>query len=287
MKNIPRPKRVVQIKYKRRIYILRLFILFLILFISIIGASSFFSFNKNFTINKIIVTGTSIINPADIISSVNKELSGKYYGLYSRANSFIYPQKEIYNNLITNFSRIKEISITKINFNTLQINIKERLASYLYCGSIIPDIKSQLGEDCYFINDDGYIFGKAPYFSGNVYFKYYVKINNESNPIGQNIFEINQFHKLTYFIKGITNLGFKPIYLVINKDGIDSLYLAHKTDETTPKIIFDTNNNLVNILSNLTTAMTKIEFTKAIKSEYNTLLYIDLRFKDKVLYKFK
>ncbi len=287
MKNIPTPRRVIKIKRKRRLRALRLVILFLILFLSIFFTLAFFSFNPKITINKIIVNGNNIINSQDVISLVDKKITGKYYGLFDKADSFIYPHDEIYNDLILSFPRIKNISIIRKNFNTLYINIKEKSASYLYCGKAIPDIKSKIGENCYFVNDNGYIFSKAPYFSGNVYFKYYLKINNKNKLLGQTIIKPKRFHNLIQFVDGIRALGFKPVSLVIGDDGINYLYLNHNSDKTIPKIIFMTNNNLKSILNNLSIAMNKALFADEINSKYSTLLYIDLRFQNKVLYKFK
>jgi len=286
MKRIPTPKRVIMIKHQRRIQILRLSFLLLILFLSIVGALAYFSFNKNITITKVTVEGTNIINSSEVIFVVKSGLTGKYYNLFSRADSFIFPRKEIYNNLIKHFPRIEEVSIVKKNLNTLQINIKERLGSYLYCGNTIPDVLSKIGENCYFMNSDGYIFGKAPYFSGDVYFKYYLKINDDKSILGQNVMNLNHFHKLVRFINGITSLGFKPISLVIDTSGKEILYLNHNLDESTPEIIFQTSNNFDKILSNLSAAMNTTKFSNEITSRYNTLQYIDLRFNNKVLFKF-
>ena len=54
-----------------------------------------------------------------------------------------------------------------------------------------------------------------------------------------------------------------------------------------PKIIFKEDNDLGVILDNFATAMGEKEFANEINSKYDTLLYIDLRFKNKVLYKFE
>lgn len=287
MKNIPTPKRVIEMKRKHRLRFLRLATLFFILFLSLAGALAYFSFDDRININKIVVNGTSIIDPSDIISQVDKQLDGKYYHLYSRSNSFIYPNKQIYNKLIEDFPRIKKLSIVREKFDTLNINIEERSGSYLYCGSSIPEASSEVGENCYFINNDGYIFDKAPYFSGNVYFKFYVKIKDDVEYLGQNILEVSRFHELMRFIDKINSLGLNPISLVINEDGVHYIYLNYDLDGTTPKIIFRIDNDLENIFSNLSTAMKKSEFSNEINSKYNALLYIDLRFKNKVLYKFK
>ncbi len=287
MRNIPTPKRVIEINQKRRIRFLRLFFLFFLLFLSIVGALGYFSFNNKVTINNIKVTGVSIISTNDVISRVNLKLSGKYLHLYSRANYFIYPEKDIFNDLIESFPRIEKLSIIKERFNTIHINIEERFGSYLYCGSSIPEEKLEVGENCYFINNDGYVFDKAPYFSGNVYFRYYKKIEDNDNPLNKNIFPIEHFHELVRFIDSVRKLEFEPISLVVGDDGINKLYLNHKLNETNPKITFKNMDDLEIILSNLSTAMTKSEFVDEINLKYSTLLYIDLRFKNKVLYKFE
>jgi len=287
MKDIPVSQRIIDIKKKRRIRRLRFVIIFVVLFLIIVGGLSFFSFHKKLTINKVVVKGTSIIDPIDVTTRVEEQLKGKYYYLYSRANSFIYPQKKIYNDLIETFPRIEELNIIREGFNILNINIKERLGSYLYCGSSIPEIESEIGENCYFINNDGYIFDKAPYFSGSVYFKYYLNIKDSTLPLNQNILEQDRFHEIVRFIDGIKLLGFEPVSLLILDDGTHNLYLDHDSMATAPMILFRDDNDLENILNNLRTAMKKKEFSDEINSKYSSLLYIDLRFKSKVLYKFQ
>lgn len=207
---------------------------------------------------------------------------------FSKANSFIYPHKKIYNNLRLNFPRIKSLYIYHDNLKTLHIDISERLGSYLYCGESIPKNKDEVGENCYFLNNDGFIFDKAPYFSGNVYFKYYMVLEDGLiNPLGSQMISVDQFHEIVRFIDTVTSLGFKPIYITINQDNINSLYLNHGINDTMPKIIFKNDDNWEIIQENLSIAMKKKEFADEINSKYTKLLYIDLRFKNKVLYKFQ
>lgn len=287
MKNIPVSQRVVDMLRKRRIRRLRFFIFFTFLFLLLIGATAYFSFHKNITLDKVVVKGTSIIDPIDVATKVEQILNGRYFFIYSRANSFIYPQKQIHDDLIMTFPRIEELSIVREGLNVLNIEIKERLGSYLYCGNTIPELKSLIGENCYFVNNDGYVFDKAPYFSGSVYFKFYVKLKNNDSPLRENIIEQDRFHELIRFIDEITFLGFKPIYLLIEEDGTHSLYLDNHSSDISPVVLFRDDNNLENILNNLKTAMNKKEFRDEINSKYDSLLYIDLRFKSKVLYKFQ
>lgn len=288
MKDIPTSPRIIEIRRKRRIRRIRSCILFFLLFVSIVGALAFFSSDKHVVIDKIAITGTHIIDQEDIEKEVRADISGKYVYLFSKSNSFIYPRKQIYNNLILNFPRIESITVSRDGLKNLKINIKERVGSFLYCGAIIPEIKDDVGENCYFINNDGFIFDKAPYFSGNVYFKYYMDLSGGiDDPLGKQMTNVERFHSLERFIDGITSLGFKPIYLTVEPDGTHSLYLNHGVNDTTPKITFKSDNDLEVILDNLTLSMRKKEFAGEINSKYNTLLYIDLRFTNKVLYKFQ
>ena len=288
MRDIPTSPRIIEIRHNRHMYMLRLSILLFILFVSVIGALSFFSGDKHVTIDKVVVNGTHIINQSDIESEIFDNLSGKYLYLFSKSNTFIYPNKQIYKNLILKFPRIQSLSIKRDNLKTLDITIVERTGSSLYCGTNIPEAQEDVGENCYFINNDGLVFDKAPYFSGNVYFKYYLTLEDGvTNPLGKQIIDANQFHKLTRFIDQIESLGFKPISVVSEQDGRNSLYLNHSVNNTSPKIIFKNDNDLDEIYDNLSLSMKKKEFADEINSKYNTLLYIDLRFTDKVLYKFQ
>lgn len=281
--------RVEIMKRKRRAYKVRLSILLFILLTSIIFALAYFSFHVRVTLQNVAVSGTRVINMTDVETRVREDFSGKYLRLFSKANSFIYPHNYIYNDLLKQFPRIKELSVYRDNLTTLHIGITERAGSYLYCGKVVPEVQTDIGENCYFINDDGYIFDKAPYFSGNVYFKYYMSVTSNDNSalLGSQVIDKERFHALTRFKEGIEYLGFKPIYLVIEEDGAHTMYLNRDKSTTIPKIIFRKDDDLVTILDNLNTAMSKKEFANEINSKYSTLLYIDLRFNNKVVYKFQ
>lgn len=288
MRDILTSPRVIEIKHTERVKRTRLLILFLILFISIIAALAYYSNDSHVVINKIVISGTHIIDSDEVEKEVWTNMDGRYFHLFAKINSLIYPRQNIYNDLIQKFPRIENLSVYRDNLRTLNIDITERTGSYLYCGSSIPTNPNDVGENCYYINNDGYIFDKAPYFSGNIYFKYYLALGlNLTNPLGHQMIPMDDFHNMTRFIDGITALGFKPIYLASDPDGTYYLYLDHGSADTAPTITFKKENDLNIILDNLSLSMKKTEFADEINSKYTTLLYIDLRFKNKVLYKFQ
>lgn len=287
MRDIPTSPRIVEIRRKHRIRKIRRVVVFLLLFFLVVVALSFLSANEKMRIDNITVEGNHIIDEEEIENEIYKNISGRYIHLFSRNNSLIYPHNRVYNNLLLNFPRIESLSINRENFKTLHINIVERIGSFLYCGAYVPISKEDVGENCYFINNDGLIFDAAPYFSGNIYFKYYVKLNDETNPLGKQMISSEDFHRITRFIDSIGSLGLKPVYISFGQDGTNSLYLEHQENNTLPKILFKNDADLEVLQDNFSLAIHKKEFADEINSKYNTLLYIDLRFKNKVLYKFQ
>ncbi|MEI6660449.1 MAG: hypothetical protein WCK91_03460 [bacterium] len=277
--------RSLDIYHKRRVARIRLTILISILSVSIIGAAAYFSSDKHLTINNISITGTHVINKSDIEDIVRTDISGRYLYMFDRSNALIYPKAKIYQDLSASFHRIEHLSVALTNFNTLRIDIIERSGTYLYCGEQVPASVSDVGENCYFVNSEGYVFDRAPYFSGDVYFKYYMKVNDTGSVLGTQIIHPDSFHKLTRFIDSLTSIGFKSTGLLVEDSGSCTLMLE-SSNQIKPKINFRIDNDFDTILDNLTLAMNKPEFANQIKTKYAKLQYIDLRFKNKVLYKF-
>ncbi|MES2930644.1 MAG: hypothetical protein V4665_02575 [Patescibacteria group bacterium] len=280
----PKAESLKRMRKKRR---LRICILVIVFCAVLVGALAYFSFHPRLTISSVVVTGTRIIDAPDVEARVRMDLKGRYFSLFSRANSFIYPRQFIRDDIIASFPRIETLAVSRDSLSALRISITERAGSYLYCGSAIPEIEMDIGENCYFVNDDGYIFDTAPYFSGNLFFKYYLAQDpSVLEPLGSQMMDADRFHELARFIDKTRTLGFKPIYITLASDGIHTLYLDHVRSDTTPKIIFNADNDLSVILDNLSASMSQKEFADEIKNKYTKLLYIDLRFDNKVLYKF-
>ena len=264
---------------------LRLSILLSVLFFCIVSALAYFSSDHRVVVSQIVVNGTHVINKDEIEDVVRHDLSGRYLFMFDKSNMLIYPKSVIYTDLVTRFHRIDQVSISIKHFNTLQIDVTERSGIYLYCGAQIPLSQEDVGEHCYFINHDGYIFDSAPYISGDVYFKYYKDIHTD-NSLGTQLLPVEQFHSLTYFIDSLSIIGFKSRELFIDDNGDCSLSLQGSPENPSSKILFKIDDNFDTIRNNLQLAMEKTEFANQIKTQYTALAYIDLRFKNKVLYKF-
>ena len=141
-------------------------------------------------------------------------------------------------------------------------------------------------EICYFLDKEGYIFDEAPYFSGEVYFKFYgVPEPNTENPAGSYVAK-GYFDKLILFKNTLTEINLKPAVIYI-QDGEDAKILLSKDKASSlaPEIIFKKDSDYQKIAENLKAALDTEPLISKFKNNYSTLQYIDLRFGNKVYFK--
>ncbi|MFZ1019786.1 MAG: hypothetical protein WAN61_02255 [Minisyncoccia bacterium] len=263
-------------KYRRRAFwdkILFLLLGILIVFIFAIYLSRLNSLN----ISDIEISGNKVVDTEMIKTVAQRELAGKYFGLFPKSNILFYPQNKIKNGLQNQFQRLENINLSIQNNKILEISVEERTPEYLWC-EMVP-------EKCYFVDDNGYIFDTAPYFSGDVYFKLYGGTDiNADNPLGSYFLKQN-FQSLISFKDMLEKMGLKPISLSSADNGDIQMSLDGGT-ASAPEIVFNMNSDLETVAENLETALTTEPLQSEFATKYTSLQYIDLRFGNKVYYKF-
>lgn len=280
-KNIFNSPRLLELKKRRQrtilFKILTSFFIFFLLFILLVYLSHLPSLN----ITEIEILGNKVVDTEILKNSVKDVIAGKYLWLFPKTNILIYPQNAIKNELQNKFKRINDVKSSIINNQILEISLLEREAKYTWCGTTI-DLSAM--EKCYFLDDSGYIFAEAPFFSGEVYFKFYGYVDN---PLGS-YFSKENFKQLVSFKDALISLGLKPTALFIKNNEEAEVILSKENSSTTlPKIIFRTDANFQNIEENLGAALNTEPLKSKLKEKYSSLLYIDLRFGNKVYDKFQ
>ena len=271
--------RLLQFKKGMRKALLKKILFLIFLFILLLVGLSFLSKWEKLNINNIQISGNKVVETKIIEEIVKEKISGYYFWFFPKTNFLIYPRGEIEKELADKFKRIKDISINVKNLQTLDIFINERTALYTYCG-IAPAELDDSNQKCYFMDEDGYIFDEAPYFSGQVYLKFYGKT-------GSYFFEPN-FNKLISFKETLEKVGIKPTAFYVQDDGdIKMFFSSFSTSQMGPEIIFKTDSDFGQVAENLQTVLTTEPLQSEFKNKYPSLLYIDLRFGNKVYYKFR
>lgn len=250
----------------------RKFAFFCIGIVALLALLVFLSRQPRFLISKIEVAGAKAISADEVTSLAQKNLAGSYFWLLPRSNFLIYPRGGIKESLLKEFSRFSSVGISLNGTKSLDITVVEREPFALYC----PD----LGRDsCYFLDENGFIFDRAPAFFGNVYF-IYAKNLPITNPVSTEFLPSAEFKQLTNFIKNLASFDIYPLSLEVSESEF-TLRLPHSA-----RIIFLRGGDLNLIYSNLS-AFLNDESIKSQKDFLEKIESLDLRTDNKVFYKFK
>ena len=159
---------------------------------------------------------------------------------------------------------------------------------YTYCGETLPPIDTPIEDSnkCYFIDEAGYIFDDAPYFSGAVYLKFYGATGRE-NPLGAHFFEPN-FRKLVLLKDALERIDLKPVIFDVKDNGDISVFLTSLSSSVRgPEVILKSDADMDKVVENLQSVLDTEPLKSDFRNKYSSLIYIDLRFGNKVYYKFK
>ena len=165
----------------------------------------------------------------------------------------------------------------------ITLSIEEREGEYLWCNYF----DERETDECYFVAKDGYIFSEAPYFSGDIFFRFYSYLGD--NPVGKNIIESEKFKRLMFFKNNLLKLSINPHLFFIRGDG-DYEFLFNNTSFNrweAPKIIFKTEDDFEEIYKKLEMVLRTDPLSLNFQEKLSSLLYIDLRYDGKVPFKFK
>lgn len=254
------------------------------IFVVVILSLSFFSYLESLEIKKIEISGNQSLEKKELLDFVEKQIEGRYWFLFSKKNILLYPKNKIISGLQKNFLKIKEVEPKRKGGNIIEIKIKEREIFALYCQNqkYQEIFSSESDKKCYFIDRDAFIYTEASNFTKNVYFEY--QEEKDLSKDGGNIlgsFFLNKdpvfFEKLNLFTRLLGDINIDTYLFYIKNN--DDCYLFFDNGS---KLIFDKKQNLDVLLENLNAVL--IGLGDLGEKEFD---YIDLRFDNKIYYKFK
>lgn len=306
--------RILELKKKRRRALkIKIFIILFLLVALLIGSVFVLRVPElNIDTENFEIKGNKIIDTEFLEKTIKEELAGYYFYFIPKTSVLLFPKNKIEARLADDFKRLEKIKVSIKDKKVLELVVTERKATYTWCGEDIFSYAEVESTDeilekrkCYFMNEEGYVFGEAPYFSGDVYLKFFGPLSGaeeedktsdeisdsqdivEFDPKGK-YFLPDKFSRIVFFLDSIKSMNLKPASFVVMPDDEVELYLASEIPPPhTPKVIFKTDADLMKVAENLQASISTEPLKSDLKNKYSSLLYIDLRFGNKIYYKFK
>ncbi|MEX0931141.1 MAG: hypothetical protein WDZ88_00145 [Candidatus Paceibacterota bacterium] len=233
-----------------------------------------------FLIKDIRVSGTSVLSSERVAEVVDESIEGYYFKTVPKRNTFFLSKGAMKRHLFTTFSRIENVTFDREGKNELAVIVKEFEPHALWCGANRPLLATDDSETCYFLDNQGYIFASAPTFSGSAYFKYYGDLG-VSEPLRANVFKPNELYEAELLILQLTELDLQPIYLEKTNEGDYRVMLRAGYS-----ILFAPQSPLLEQVLYLEALLSSEGFNSDRDTSPTPLEYIDVRFGNKLYYRF-
>lgn len=237
------------------------------------------SYLERFTYQNIAVSGTKSVSPAQIKSFIDSKLQASSEGFISGRNIFVYNYEPLAEDIVANFPRVRRAFVARDTSlgNGLVVSIEERDAFARWC-------QTESGP-CYLLDPNGIVYAAAESVSTSTIATHYIftgalsttSINAISPPIGQG-FAGTHFAGITSLLTELGGSGVRPLGASLQSETdffvpLAQGYYLKASYGADPSALV---KNLSLILN-----------AEALKGKSELLEYIDLRFGNRVYYKFK
>ncbi len=237
--------------------------------------------SEHIRISNIYVEGNSVVSDKDIKKEVSGILTGKYFWAFPKNNIFLYSKQQIKKDILDIFKRIYSVKVNTVNMNSVKIMVKERSPFALWCGDSLYDSGRSISDKCYFLDKSGFIFTEAPNFSDSVYFEFYGIVGDSAT--GKQFLPREEFKRVILFRDLLNDADIKVNKFLIAENGDYTFYMDTLKGTA---IFFNRSQNFEKSFYDLKSAIDIKVVESGKKDILEDLKYIDIRFDNKVLFKF-
>ncbi len=261
-----------ELRRSRRI---KLFFVFLLFILLVLGGVVGFLRKKDFQISEVTISGTKSLDPEIILKSSHKYLDGHYAIIIPKTNTLLLSKSDLIHYILEQIPSIEKASITFKAKNSIDIAVSEKKPSYVWCDT-----------SCYFVDDTGMIYEPSPQFTQGVFITFTGGTVDE-DPIKDHFVSEKQFGDILKTLAALAQLNVHVLNINFGDDTtihIDSIKGTTVGIET--KLIITKDETNQDIFDALSLLMNDKTFTGALATKGGLLQYIDIRFPDKIYYKF-
>lgn len=266
---MPRPRKPLSRKVIAALVIVAVFLL-----LPVLGGAFWYLTNlAYFRIGEIGVEGAALIPADDIRGAARAELAGRYWRVFPADFVLFVSGETLAQSLRERFSEIAEVGAEKRLPNRLHITIRERELWGVYCVRHDPAVPS---ESCFYVDMEGTAYEPLSGFEGSLLPIVY---SAQELKTGERAVATETISFFSEAAAALGNIGLKPLALSLSTStpGDGRLLLAEKWE-----VWISFGRPVEEWLGVLNTVL-----EKDIGARRKDLEYVDLRFGNKVFYKYR
>lgn len=270
----PRVLKLRKQKRKQRIIVWSMFFSVLVM---LGGVFVWGTHTETLRVRDIVVEGTRDISPKTIRAAVEACVADGAFSLINKNSTLFFPKAQVASALYAQFPRIHTAVVSpQIATRTVHIVVSERTPFAVWCA---PTHDPEHARECFYIDEAGVVFERA--------YEPYELLVVEGNTVPSEIYpqrepflstvEPEYFKNMNAFIARLTENGFHPQHVVF--DATDITIALMEGYDIRADITRAGEDNMIALLSVLS--------QKELADARAHLLYIDIRFGERVYYKLR
>lgn len=218
------------------------------------------------TLRTVTVSGGETIDHDEVRERIERALEGTYVRLVPRRFAWWYPEDDLYAAL-ADIERLREPKIERVSGTELTVTFSEYTPDALWCAAL-----EDADAPCYFLDERGYAFGKAPPLRGGAFTRYYKLGATPERGVAP--FLEDDFRRAQAFVARLRTLEW--YVRAVEIDAVrDAYYFLSGGGELRAALADDP----ATIIENVRVIIEADEFSYLAPGEFQ---YIDLRFGNKV-----
>ena len=235
-------------------------------------------FRHVFILRVISITGAENISRDHVQALVDEKLYGDYLWFFPRRNALLYPKSEIATALTAEFPQLSSVGVSLIYPLNLSLTLTERSPLFSYCGA--EQVSERPLRGCFLVDETGYVYSKSITLD-SPYPELYAPLRAEGEPLRNFVLSADDFKNLKALTLYVITSHIAPRVIEISPDRS-----AEISTNVGWKIKFLLDDSADMLAKNLSAALSSDVFSKD-PDALASLDYLDLRFGNKVYYKWK
>lgn len=239
---------------------------------------SWATLRESLRIERVAVIGSQATDAEAIEVLAHEYLAQKFLWKINRNNALLYPKQSLATAVLSLDAHLKDVKIAVGKDSQLAIHVTEYTPTYLWCAGAESSASSTPA--CYLADDTGYVFAKAPDYSGYPFDIFETSIagsDEQGSPIGLFILPEEEFVKVSAFQLELEKSGITT-HRIVQTGEFDFSF----TTDAPWVVVWSTKKDPAVSARNLDIVLDEIKSKKG--KGTTTPSSIDLRFGSKIFY---